>query len=209
MNNAKRARILDAATKIIAEKGYQYATISEIASEAGMSTGLIYSYFENKLDVLFSIVLIFFERVNELNKTSLAELTDPLKKLYSVLSNFEALLIKDTSALYRVKVINEALPHIVIRKDNKHNKLMDKRNQIVTENIKAIETIDSILIEGQKDGIFDDSLKPSVLRQALFGTIERIIYGLFSNLYTGQEVGYDIDDGHQAIVRMIEKFIRK
>ncbi|MBW1838398.1 MAG: helix-turn-helix transcriptional regulator, partial [Deltaproteobacteria bacterium] len=49
MKDEKRSMILDAATKIFAEKGYQYATISEVAKEAGISTGLLYSYFKNKL----------------------------------------------------------------------------------------------------------------------------------------------------------------
>jgi len=206
MNINKRDRILEAATKIIAENGYQYATISEIAKEAGMSTGLIYSYFTNKLDVLFSIVEIFLQNVNDLNNISLSRLTDPVEKLYAVLTNFEALLIRDQSALYRVKVINEALPHIVLKKDNK---LKKKRKQIISEFVKIINAIDSILEEGQKHGAFDDSLKPAVMRQVLFGTIGRIIYGLFFRSFSGEEVGYDSDDGHKAIVMMIEKFIRK
>ena len=68
MEDSKKKRILDAATKVIAENGYQYATISAIAKEAGMSTGLIYSYFENKLDLLFSIVMLFLQNINRLNR---------------------------------------------------------------------------------------------------------------------------------------------
>ena len=59
MKDLKKNTILNAATKIFAEKGYQYATIAEVAKEAGVSTGLVYSYFKNKLDLLLSVVLLF------------------------------------------------------------------------------------------------------------------------------------------------------
>ena len=61
MEDAKRTVIIEAATRVFAEKGYQYATMSEIAKESGIATGLTYSYFKNKLDILFSIILAFWK----------------------------------------------------------------------------------------------------------------------------------------------------
>jgi AcrR family transcriptional regulator len=40
-SDMKRKIILRAALKIFGEKGYHYATLSQIASEAGVSRGLI------------------------------------------------------------------------------------------------------------------------------------------------------------------------
>ena len=94
----KRQRILDAATQVFAEKGFEYATISEIAKEAGMSTGLIYSYFKNKMDVLLSLILIFLQTINELNSQRVAVLRNPFDKLYTFLHNCEDLLLKDDSS---------------------------------------------------------------------------------------------------------------
>ena len=45
---ARRQSILSAATKIFSQKGIAAATMAEIASEAGISPGAIYRYFENK-----------------------------------------------------------------------------------------------------------------------------------------------------------------
>ncbi|MGE3076709.1 MAG: TetR/AcrR family transcriptional regulator [Dehalococcoidia bacterium] len=45
---ARRQSILAAATKIFSQKGIAAATMAEIASEAGISPGAIYRYFENK-----------------------------------------------------------------------------------------------------------------------------------------------------------------
>ncbi len=45
---ARRQSILAAATKIFCQKGIATATMAEIASEANISPGAIYRYFENK-----------------------------------------------------------------------------------------------------------------------------------------------------------------
>ncbi|MEO8541760.1 MAG: helix-turn-helix domain-containing protein [bacterium] len=45
---ARRQSILSAATKVFSHKGIASATMAEIASEAGISPGAIYRYFENK-----------------------------------------------------------------------------------------------------------------------------------------------------------------
>jgi len=45
---ARRQSILAAATRVFAQKGIAAATMAEIASEAGISPGAIYRYFESK-----------------------------------------------------------------------------------------------------------------------------------------------------------------
>jgi AcrR family transcriptional regulator len=44
----KRIRILEAATVIFGERGFNEASIKEIASDAGLSPGTVYTYFKNK-----------------------------------------------------------------------------------------------------------------------------------------------------------------
>ena len=51
----RKDRIMDAALRIFAEKGFQSATITEISKEAGVSEATIYEYFGTKEDLLFAI----------------------------------------------------------------------------------------------------------------------------------------------------------
>ena len=51
--NNKQEKILAAASEIIADRGLQKATITEIASKAGVVDSIIYHYFKNKEDLLF------------------------------------------------------------------------------------------------------------------------------------------------------------
>jgi len=51
----KRQRILQAAAKVFARKGYHGARVSEIARRADVADGTIYLYFRNKEDILVSL----------------------------------------------------------------------------------------------------------------------------------------------------------
>lgn len=53
---ARRSQILDAAVKVFAEKGFNPATIKDIAKVAGIADGTIYNYFENKTALLIGIL---------------------------------------------------------------------------------------------------------------------------------------------------------
>src|SRR3954463_5709645 len=51
----KRQRILDAAVRVFARKGYFASRVSDVAKAAGIADGTIYLYFQNKDDVLVSL----------------------------------------------------------------------------------------------------------------------------------------------------------
>lgn len=51
----RKAQILAAAVQVFAAKGYERATIAEIARRAGVAEGSIYNYFKNKGDLLISL----------------------------------------------------------------------------------------------------------------------------------------------------------
>ena len=47
-----RERILDAASRVFAEKGYHSSTIADVVRESGLSVGAIYSYFSGKDELI-------------------------------------------------------------------------------------------------------------------------------------------------------------
>ena len=202
--DSKKFKILDSATRVFAEKGFQYATMAEIAEGAGISTGLTYSYFKNKLDVLLSIIVDFLQHINQLNAAQISSLENPLDRIYTVFHNFENLVIKDKNDYHLVKVLNEGLPHLVMISEPD---LQQKRQKIIEENRTLINTVDIIIAEGQEKGVFDSSLSPSVMRQILCGSIERVIYGLFFSTFSGEDIGYKKEDASRAIELLIKKFI--
>lgn len=65
-----RTRILDAALRVFRERGFERATMREIASEAGVALGAAYYYFESKE----AIVMAFYERSQHRMKADIEEL---------------------------------------------------------------------------------------------------------------------------------------
>lgn len=51
----KRRRILDAATDLFTEKGFETSTTAEISTAAGVGTGTLYLYFASKEDLLVEV----------------------------------------------------------------------------------------------------------------------------------------------------------
>ena len=58
---ARRRQILDAATQVFAKKGFDRATIRDVAKAAKIADGTIYNYFKNKTALLLGIL----DRLNE------------------------------------------------------------------------------------------------------------------------------------------------
>ena len=52
---AKTGAILRAATQVLAEQGYQAATMDAIADRAGIGKGTLYEYFRDKQDLFFAV----------------------------------------------------------------------------------------------------------------------------------------------------------
>ena len=56
-----RARLLESARSLIARKGYEGATIDEMAEEAGFSRGAFYSNFRNKEELMAELIRTGFD----------------------------------------------------------------------------------------------------------------------------------------------------
>ena len=54
-NSDKHEKIIRAAVKVFAKKGFFSARISDIAKAAKVADGTIYLYFNNKFDILISV----------------------------------------------------------------------------------------------------------------------------------------------------------
>lgn len=50
-----RARLIDAAAKVFARRGYHGASVEEVAAEAGFSTGAVYSNFSGKEELFLAL----------------------------------------------------------------------------------------------------------------------------------------------------------
>ncbi len=80
MKNKKQA-IIEAASKIIGEKGYSLTTIDEIAAKSGIGKGTFYIYFKNKDDLFFAIIEENFNQFLSNAKASIEKIDDFFEKI--------------------------------------------------------------------------------------------------------------------------------
>lgn len=59
-----RERLLDAARKLFAERGYEAATVRDIAAAADLSTGAVFASFSDKADLFTEVIVADFQTFN-------------------------------------------------------------------------------------------------------------------------------------------------
>ena len=82
-NGDRRSQILDAALVCFAKRGFHQTSMHDISSEAGISVGLIYRYFENKEAVISAMA--------DRHKTEISEMLERARQAPSLLESLEIL----------------------------------------------------------------------------------------------------------------------
>ncbi len=203
MKKDKQKLILNAAIKVFALRGYHYATIEEIADEAGVSKGLIHFYFESKLDILLSVILLFSQTVNALCSKKLEKLDDPVEKLHAVFDTFRDIMRRDRKNLNWGHIVKEGLPD---SEKITNKKLQKKHKEIRQENSTLQKTIDAIIRDGQRRGMIEKGLKPQVIRQVLGGASQVLYYGLSTQDRQLKQLRYSDTDVQAAMTDLIDKY---
>jgi AcrR family transcriptional regulator len=63
--DVRRRQLLDAASEVILEKGFDAMTVSEVADRAGVGKGTVYLYFDSKTSLLLGVQDRYWERTLE------------------------------------------------------------------------------------------------------------------------------------------------
>ncbi len=157
----KEERILKAAIRVFARKGFFNARISEIAKEAGVADGTIYLYFQNKYDLLISILEREMGRIVNRVKQELSSLSDPREKLerYALLHLNLVEENRDLAELFQLEL-------------RQSYKFFRERHQ--RKFAEYVNIISAIVREGQAQGIFRQDIKPGIFKRAFFGALDEM-----------------------------------
>ncbi|MBU1568267.1 MAG: TetR family transcriptional regulator [Proteobacteria bacterium] len=171
----KHSKIISAATKVFAKKGFFTARISDIAKEAKVADGTIYLYFNNKYDILLSVFEEEVGKIVENTENLLIAEADPHKQL-EIFVTQHLMAMKKNRHLAEVIQIELRQTHKVIKeyRDNKFSKYTG----IIAEIIK----------NGQLAGIFRLDIKPDLAKRAFFGALDEISRVWNSSLETNYSV---------------------
>jgi len=181
----KHSKIIRAATKVFAKKGFFNARISDIAKEAKVADGTIYLYFNNKYDMLLSV---FEEKIGKLVEqitTQIEKEDDPRRMLEIFIENHLREMKKN-------KNLAEVI-QIELRQTNKIIK--DYRNNKFSEYLNIISMI---IRKGQSDKVFRQDILPGIAKRAIFGALDEI--ARIWNINIDSE--YDIDETEKQVAKI-------
>ena len=160
-NREKYFRIIQAATRIFARKGFYQAKVSEIAREAGVADGTIYLYFENKDDILISL---FEEQMKGVLKNMRARVSaqkHPVGKL-------EQFALGHLQLIEQNKDMAEII-QVELRQSSKFMKSY-KNEQFA----RYLDLIAEIIHDGQARGVFHPHIVPDLAKRAIFGALDEM-----------------------------------
>jgi TetR/AcrR family fatty acid metabolism transcriptional regulator len=154
-------RILDAAVRVFAQKGFFKARISDIAKEAGVADGTVYLYFKNKDDILIQVFEVNLDRILKELHLQLSVLPGPLEKL-------------ERWFRYQVELFqsNKELVEVLIVEIRQSRRFMKE----YTPNLyfAYLDILGSVLKEGKEEGVFVETLDANILKYAIYGAVEEV-----------------------------------
>lgn len=173
MRDDRREKILHHALRLFAARGLHATKISDIATEAGMSQGLLYHYFRSKEEIYTEIIRDAFEKMNAAAR-GLEEL--PMTPREKILMAIDHLLrsIEESEDFARTVLLNaqagvsEATP-------------AEAQSIIRKESSVPYAVMERIMQAGQKDGsvkqhdpgelsmVFWTTIKGLALHKAVYG----------------------------------------
>ncbi len=158
----RKRRILNSAIKIFGEKGYQNATISEIAKEAGVGDATIYEYFKNKEDILLAIPV-------EITKEIIPQIHEHMMGIKGALNKLRKFIWWWLNFVEK----NPGYGSIVLLE------LKTSKTYVSTEAYQAARNFYQILLdiirEGQEEGAIKKELNIYLARSLCVGAMEHII----------------------------------
>jgi AcrR family transcriptional regulator len=156
-----RDRVMRAAVRLFAEKGFEATTVREIVEEAGVTKGGLYHYFESKDDLLLEIYTAML-RMQAQRMRTIAESDLPLpERLHAIIADVVTTSIADLDA---ATVFFQSFP------------LLEKPKQIQVraERRRYHERVRALVEEGQRAGIFRGDVPADLVINYHYGAIHRL-----------------------------------
>jgi AcrR family transcriptional regulator len=158
----KRRRILDAAVRVFARRGFHASRVGDIAEEAGVAHGLLYHYFASKDEVLETVfrenwaeLLARFEQVEASDEPA----DDKLRGIVKI--------------LLRTWRNDPDLVTVMVREVGRSAHLASQIEDIG----KGFAAIERVIGQGQAEGVFRAELDPRLASWVVYGGLEEILTG--------------------------------
>jgi len=160
-NEARWAEVVSAAFDVFVERGYEAATVQDIASRVGLLKGSLYYYIESKEALLFALILRPFDNIVEYLASD-DELVrgDAITRLCRFIELFIGNLSDNTTEA-ELRLVQQEMHRL----SGPHRREIRTRSEIVESFLR------DILTQGVADGDFDPETDLYVAGHSIFSIL--------------------------------------
>lgn len=159
MLTQRQQEIIEASIELIAEKGIQGLTMKNLSKEIGISEPAIYRHYDNKIEILKSILDYFFNNMKSILESELNSESTAFEKISNIFNrHFKS--FSEKPQLLAVIFSEELFRN--------ETSLSNKVAAIIEQNTLMVQTI---LEKGQQNAEVDPSLNPRHLAVMIMGSL--------------------------------------
>ncbi|HZW16283.1 MAG TPA: TetR/AcrR family transcriptional regulator [Brevundimonas sp.] len=179
-----RQKVLDAARQLFAERGYEPATIRDIAKGAGMSTGAVFANFQDKAE-LFEAVLA----------TDLIKLAETMKAAAAAEGSVRSRLLSALGAGYHGSLEQLPLVQAVIARSWFQPVAAEMRTRDAIKPILSVvtDTLQAGVREGELRQDADVRLLGEMIYGAFLGNYRHAAYDGWTTAQLAERMGKQVD----------------
>jgi AcrR family transcriptional regulator len=189
-----RERIIAAAWKVLAEKGYEAATLREISREAQAAPGLIHYYFGGKDQLLVEVLQASGQRFNQTIK-QLIQHMPAAQSLEMVLTQLHERIVQEPE-VYRLRYESFSLGlHNPLIEPKVRERLAQRREEIGSVMAKVLENRE------RTEGMKSPSIDPTQLAALMLSVFDGLA------LQKIMDPAFDLDASYELFARMLHHLL--
>ena len=160
----KQVRIIQAAEKLFADKGYDGSSVRDIADIAGINLAMVSYYFGSK-EKLFEAMFAYRSESFKLQLENMIRNKElgPMEKMESLIDQ------------YIEKLTSQECFHRIMVREQMVNKNEFITTQIHTLKARNQQLIKKLIGEGQEKGVFKKNIDIPLLMMTMVGTVSQLV----------------------------------
>lgn len=179
----RRGQILQAATKVFAEKGYHRASVSDIIKESNIARGTFYLYFEGKREIFAELVDVLTVRlIGCMRRVDLSSQSPPW--IDQIRANF----IRIATILVDERDLSRILYNHAMGLDEDFDKKIREFYETITRRTEAAFRL------GQEMGLVRADINPRLTALQVVGSMKEVMYRLACEEDLGMSVEQVVDE---------------
>lgn len=188
----RKKQIIDAARKLIVQKGSEYLTIRAIAKEVNISEAAIYRHYRNKREILsFLMSHIMTSMLDEIDRTS-SDVPPSLETVHAILKNHLSKIEQSRGMSFQI------IAEVISFGDRSLNRQVYKSVNIYIEKLR------NLISAGVKGGFIREDVDLDACATLLFGMIQGMV-----NIWALGHYGFDLNEKFESLWSVFHKAIIK